>query len=37
MKRKFNYLLLAAMAVVSFGFVSCSDDDDFTNTIFDVT
>ena len=37
MKRKFNYLLLAAMAVLSLGFVSCSDDDDFTPTIFDVT
>ena len=36
MKTKFNYLLLAAVAIVSFGFVSCSDDDDFGASIFDV-
>ncbi len=36
MKRKFNYLLLSALAVMSLGFVSCSDDD-FTATIFDTT
>lgn len=37
MKKRFNLLLLAALTAVSFGFVSCSDDDDFTATIFDVT
>lgn len=35
MKRKFNYLLLIAVATLSLGFVSCSDDDDFDSSIFD--
>lgn len=35
MKRKFNYLLLIAVATLSLGFVSCSNDDDFDSSIFD--
>lgn len=37
MKAKFNILFLAIIALLSVGVSSCSDDDDFTPTIFDTT
>ena len=37
MKAKLNILFLAVIALLSVGVSSCSDDDDFTPTIFDTT
>lgn len=37
MKSKIKILFFAFMAMMTLGFASCSDDDDFTPTIFDTT